>query len=155
MFWQGIVISYIIKALCSGIHEVIFKDITFSWAVRVLLLVSVSVLLSIITIVIFETKFVKKWFKKINHKTTHDNIWLDIVDYTGTSVHCVCNDNTSYYGVLTMHEENGTDSWFVLEDYIVEEEGEKYYSEEMSFPSKLALNLKNVKRIELYYGNNG
>ena len=54
-----------------------------------------------------------------------------------------------------MHEENGTDSWFVLEDYIVEEEGEKYYSEEMSFPSKLALNLKNVKRIELYYGNNG
>ena len=63
----------------------------------------------------------------------------------------MCNDGTIYCGKLRFHEEKGLDSWFVLEDYIIEEDDSSYGSEGISFPTKLAVNLKNVKRIELFY----
>lgn len=149
--WQSIAISYILQALFSVVHNILFTDIIFSWGTQVLILTIISAILSVITIFISESKLIKKWLTKINHKTIHEDIWLDVVDYTGTTVRCICNDNVMYCGTLTLHEEKGVDSWFILEDYIIEENGKTYDSNGVSFSSKLAVNLRNVKRIELYY----
>lgn len=149
--WQSIVISYILKALLSILHTKFLTNIIFSWSKRILILILVSIILSFFTIFLSESKKVKEWISKINHKTPHEDVWLDIIDYSGTTIRCVCNDGTIYCGKLRFHEEKGLDSWFVLEDYIIEEDDSSYGSEGISFPTKLAVNLKNVKRIELFY----
>lgn len=52
-----------------------------------------------------------------------------------------------------MYEEHGKDSWFVLSDYIIEENGKAYDSGKSNFPCRIAINLSDAKRIELFYGN--
>lgn len=89
----------------------------------------------------------------INHKTIYSDIWDNVVDYeNGTTVRIVC-DNATYAGVLAEREEKGNESWIVLEEYAVEKNGEIYASKDMQYKSKLMINLKDAKRIELYYGN--
>ena len=149
--WQSIVISYILKALLSILHTKFLTNIIFSWSKRILILIVISIFLSVAMIFFSESKRVKKWITKINHKTPHEDIWLDIIDYSGTTMRCVCNDGTIYCGKLRFHEEKGIDSWFVFEDYIIEENDGSYGSDGISYPTKLAVNLKNVKRIELFY----
>lgn len=149
--WQSIVISYILKAVCSILHTKIFVNITFSWSGRVLVITVIAIALSVAAILLSESTKVKYLLSRINHKTTHDDIWLDVIDYTGTTIRCICNDGSVYSGTLTLHEEKGIDSWFILENYIVEEIDGSYESERIDYPSRLAVNLRNVKRIELYY----
>lgn len=89
----------------------------------------------------------------INHKTIYPDIWDNVVDYeNGTTLRIVCDD-VVYAGVLAEREEKGNESWVVLEDYTVHENGELYSSKDQKYPSKLMINLRDVKRIELYYGN--
>lgn len=153
--WQSIAISYILKAMCSILHTKIFVNIIFSWSGRVLIITAIAIALSVTAVFLSESQKVKNLLCRINHKTTHDDIWLDVIDYTGTTVRCVCNDGSIYSGTLTFHEEKGIDSWFILESYIVEESDGSYESEGIDYPSKLAVNLKNVKRVELYYSKGG
>lgn len=70
----------------------------------------------------------------------------------GTTLKIICDD-AIYIGILDMFEEHGKDSWFVLSDYIIEENGKAYDSSKSNFPCKIAINLNDAKRIELYYGN--
>lgn len=89
----------------------------------------------------------------INNKSIHDDIWQDVIDYrNGTTLRFICN-NIIYTGVLVGHEEKGNDSWFILENFIVEGKEENYNSEDMSCNARIAINLKNVDRVELYYGD--
>lgn len=102
---------------------------------------------------ISEIKFVNRILLHINNKSLHDDIWQDIIDYrNGTTLRFICGD-TIYIGTLVIHEERGNDSWFVLDDYIVEEKNSKYKAEDMNFRSRIAINLRDVDRVELYYGD--
>lgn len=123
----------------------------FSWDERVIILSFIAILLSIITVFITELKLVNKMLLKINHKSIHNDIWLDVVDYKkGTTLRIVC-ENVTYIGVLYVHEEKGNESWFVLDDYIIEENSKEYKAEDNEYPTRLAINIKDVKRIELFY----
>lgn len=149
----SVVISYILKAVCSIGHEYIYSDVIFSWSWRVVILSVLAVVSSVVLVVITEWKRVNDLILKVNHKSIHDDIWHDVVDYkNGTTLRVVCNDAT-YTGVLVGHEEKGNESWFVLEDYIVKEGDITYKSSDMQCSSRLALNLNDVKRVELFYGN--
>ena len=151
LIWS-VTISYILKAICSFVHKYIYTDITFSWDKRVIILSVLSLVLSVVMVIITELKCVNKLILKINHKSIHDDIWQDVIDYkNGTTLRFIC-DNAIYTGVLTGHEEKGNDSWFILEDYIVEEKNANYKAKDMSYSSRLALNLNNVNRVELFYG---
>lgn len=146
------VISYVLKAICSIGHEYILIDKTFSWNRRVIILSVFAVILSIILVFITEIKFINKILLHINNKSIHDDIWQDIIDYkNGTTLRFICGDKI-YIGVLVEHEEKDNDSWFILEDFIVEEKDNYYKAEDMSCHARMAVNLKNVDRIELYYG---
>lgn len=122
------------------------------WGERVIILSIFALIASVVCIFISELPLVNKIFLKINYKSIHNDIWNDIIDYkNGTSLRIICND-AIYTGILVAHEEKGTDSWFVLRDYMVSENEITYASENMTFKSQVAINLKNVKRVELYYG---
>lgn len=152
ILWS-VAISYILKALCSFLHEFIFKDVIFKWNERVIILVLISIILAIILIRFYESEWLHKIFKFINFKTQHDCIWNDVIDMKrGTTLKVICND-TTYIGILYMFEEHGKDSWFVLSDCIIQENEESYDSSKSNFPCKIVINLNDVKRIELYYGN--
>ncbi|MDO4304786.1 MAG: hypothetical protein Q4D94_12820 [Bacillota bacterium] len=147
----SVVISYIVKALFSIAHNYICTSIVFPWNVRVIILSAAAGILSIILVFITERKFVNKIFFNLNYKSIHDDIWQDIIDYeNGTTLRIIC-DNAEYTGILAAHEEKGNDSWFVLEDYIIKENGKSYRAKDISYPSRIAVNLKDVKRVELFY----
>lgn len=129
------------------------KDRSFIWSERVIILVGAAVLFSIIFALISERKFVNTLFMKINNKSIHNDIWQDTIDYkNGTTLKMICDSGT-YTGILVTHEEKGNDSWFIIEDYIVEEVDEEYASKDIPYNSRLAINLKKVNRIELFYGD--
>lgn len=145
-------ISYILKAICSIFHEYIFRDIVFSWNRRVIILSLFAIVLSIIVVFVTEIKYVNKILLHINNKSIHDDIWQDIIDYkNGTTLRFICGNET-YIGILVGHEEKGNDSWFILEDFIVEEKDNCYKAEDMDYQARMAINLKNVDRVELFYG---
>lgn len=145
-------ISYILKAICSVCHDYIFIDITFSWSRRVLILSLFAVVLSILTVFITEIKYINKILLHINNKSIHDDIWQDVIDYkNGTTLRFTCG-STIYTGILVGHEEKGNNSWFILEDFIVEDNDNCYKAEDMSCQARIAVNLKNADRVELYYG---
>lgn len=149
----SVVVSYILKAICSIGHEYIYVDVTFSWSKRVIILSTLALILSLASVVFTEWKKVNDFILKVNHKSIHDDIWHDVIDYkNGTTLRFVCDD-AIYTGILVGHEEKGNDSWFVLEDYIVNKDGVVYQSEDMNNFSRLALKLCDVKRVEMFYGN--
>lgn len=148
----SVVASYIIKALCSVGHNYIFTTISFSWQWRVIILSLMAVILSLVLVFVTEIKCVNQLLMQINNKSIHDDIWRDVIDYrNSTTLRIICGSMT-YTGILVMHEEKGSDSWFVLEDFIVEGNGENYKAEDMDFRARIAINLKNADRVELYYG---
>ncbi len=107
---------------------------------------------SIIVVFVTEIKCINKILLHINNKSLHDDIWQDVIDYrNGTTLRFICG-NTIYTGVLVGHEEKGNDSWFILEDFIVEDNDNHYEAEDMPYRARIAVNLKNVDRVELYYG---
>mgnify|MGYP004554525553 CR=1 FL=1 len=150
---NSVVVSYILRALCISIHSFICKKHKFEWNERIIWLMVIAVIVSIIMIFLYDSKIVNFVFRKINYKSIHDNIWRDVIDYkNGTTMRFICED-VSYIGVLAEHEENGNDSWFVLEKYIIEENGSEISYKDIKEQSKIAINLKDVKRVELYYSD--
>lgn len=87
----------------------------------------------------------------LNNKSLHDNIWDDVIDYkNGTTVRAICND-VEYVGYLEYHEEKGNDSWMVLRDYIIYEDEEYRDAADFEYPSRIAIKMGDIKRLELYY----
>lgn len=147
-----VVVSYILKAIFSVLHTKIFVAKYFTSSERAIILSTIALILSLITVWFSEQKSINDMITKINHKSIHDDIWQDIIDYkNGTTLRMVCDDAT-YTGILLFHEEKGLDSWFVLDNYVIEENDKTFISDRITLPSKIAINLKTVKRIELYYG---
>lgn len=148
----SVITGCILKALMALSHVYILKNKSFSWSERVIILVIFAIILAIILAIISECKFVNTLFMKINYKSIHNDIWQDTIDYeNGTTLKMTCND-VVYTGILVAHEENGNDSWFVLEEYMVEEDDGKYNSNDIPYKCRLAINLKTVNRLELFYG---
>ena len=143
-------ISYILKAIFSILHKSIFIYKNFQWSERAIILCIVAFLLSIVFVIASETNIVKKILTKINHKAVHDDIWLDVIDYKNGTTLKIDTNNGSYIGVLFAHEEKGTDSWFILEDYHIEEDEYEYNGSDLNKNAKIAINLKDVKHIEIF-----
>lgn len=146
-------ISYILKATCSVGHQFVLAQRIFTWGERVIILSIIALLFSLIFVFISELHIVNKVLVKINYKSIHDDIWQDVIDYRNGTTLRIVYDNAIYTGILAGHEEKGNDSWFILDDYIVDENGVSYKSKDIKFRSRVALNIKEAKRIELFYGD--
>lgn len=143
--------SYILKSLCVVSHNYIFKNISFDLSHRVLVLTLISVLIVIFFVFMYESTFIKKIFVLLNNKSLSENILSDVIDYkNGTTLRIVCDD-AIYTGRLVGHEEKENDSLYLLNDYIIEENGKTYCSNKVKQRSIIAINISRAKRIELYY----
>jgi hypothetical protein len=152
-----IIMSFLIKQFFIVLHGYIFISRSFSLGERVLICSFGALLLSIACVYISERKWFNRFMIFINNKSVHSDIWHDIIDYdNGTALRIVCDkENIIYSGTLDCHEEKGNDSWFVLKDYVIEYiDGKSVDSRKISSNTKIAVNLKSVDRIELYYTNN-
>lgn len=146
----SIVVSYVLKALFSTIHKLVLPNVEFGWYRRALILCVTAFLLSILATVLSELKITNKLFQSINHKSIHNDVWLDLIDYKNGTTVKIDTQNGTYTGILCAHEEKGLDSWFVISNYIYMENGEEHDCSNNVYNPKLAINLKDVKHIEIF-----
>lgn len=147
----SVIVSYILKAICSIVHKNILTERNFTRYERVIILAVIAIVFSIILVVVTEWKIINNILLRINYKSIHNDIWQDVIDYKkGTTLRITCND-AIYTGVLFMHEEKGNDSWFVFDNYIIEKGETIRHSADSEYPARLAISIKDVKLIEIYY----
>ena len=62
------------------------------------------------------------------------------------------NNDSYIVGTLVEYEENGTESWFALQDYYVYENGNKRASsDDYSYPAIIAVQLSHIDHVEILY----
>jgi len=145
-----VVTSFIIKSIVI----VIYPQAQLHPWIATILYVSFGIMLAFIFTKIYESKLLQKLIVWINHKSINNDVWKDIIDYSNGTTIKVFLKNTPvvYIGVLISHEENGNDSWFVFKDYIAEyEDGKEFNAKTCSYPSTVAINLREISRMELFY----
>lgn len=136
-----VVISYLLKSII---------DLSFLRD-NIIALCLFALITSVISIKVSEGKLLHKIFFKINHKTVFENIWINVIDYdAGTTLKFIYPDGSYVVGVVETHEEKGNESWFILDNYIVCEPNEDYNSFDYDYSSKIAVNLRDVKRVEIF-----
>ena len=147
----SVAISFVLRAICSLAKNLLIPSLALSWNIRAIILIAFAILTSILCVWLSESQLIVWVYKKINYKGLHNTVWNDIIDYkNGTGIRLICEDR-EYYGILDYHEEKGDESWFVLKDYIIEENGNEYKANAIDVESIIAVRLKDVERVELYY----
>lgn len=149
-------ISILVKSFCSVVHMVIFTDIVFSDASRILIYSVIGLLLAIIITWIRNTKLLRIVLYRVNNKSINDDIFDDVIDYnkrTGMFVY-LKNSPIVYIGRFLYREENGVDSYIALTDYVClsADDGETIFDPDKSnMLSTVVINLRDIERIQLDY----
>lgn len=120
-----------------------------------------SILLSIVTSILFSKLFLSKKFNKFlvrNYSVTqHESVWNNIIDYqNGTNIKVYLKNQPYYYiGHLYSHEENGLDSWFSISAPMKYKEidcGDDIliFDQQGNTDAYLVFNLKDIEIIQLF-----
>ena len=153
----SVVISYILKSIFSLLHQYILIEHIFVFSERAIILIVAAFIIAVIVSILLELKKIDELLLNISHKSVHDNIWKNIIDLKRGTTLELTSHSQKYIGKIALYEEKGNDSWFVLKDYIVVDEDGKIISDSDEFTkqeieSKLAINIKNIDMVELFYG---
>lgn len=149
-------ISILVKSFCSVVHMVIFTDIAFSDASRILIYSVIGLLLAIIITWIRNTKLLRIVLYRVNNKSINDDIFDDVIDYdrrTGMFVY-LKNSPIVYIGRFLYREENGSDSYIALVDYecLSTVDGETIFNPDKSnMLSTVVINLRDIECIQIDY----
>lgn len=112
----------------------------------------------IIAIEITESSWFNTLCRLINHKSIHENIFRDVIDYEGSTLELETQDGTVMVGKLHCHEEKGEGSWFVLSDYVIDKispedkQTIRIQSTDYANESMVMVRLSDVKQIRIFYG---
>ena len=146
-----------LKTLFDIVVSVYFSSITYNSNVYIVLYILFSIICAILISRIVSYRWVNNLLGFISNKSINNNVWRDKLDFVnGTKLCVTVNDkNMMYYGNFEYCEENGIDSWFVLNNYAISFGGNKTYSPCVDNPdAKLVIQLKNVERIEIFPNDN-
>lgn len=152
----SIFISYLIKTFYSLIHSVILSQTDINDFLKVFIYVITGVILPFVVHKIIRSSFIQKILYKTNNKSVNEDIFNDIIDYdlpTMMQVY-IKNSDVYYIGKFSFREEKGLDSWIVLINYgAIKKNKNKliYDPENFNLKSSVAINLRDVERIELIY----
>ena len=149
----SICISYAIKVL---IDSILYKfNLIRTTGLIYVIYLCFGVVSGCLVYCIYRNPKIKKALSKIANKSQNNNIWNDIIDHKfGTSLILYPSFNNDSYivGTLVEYEENGTESWFALQDYFVYENGNKRASsDDYSHPAIIAVQLSHVDHVEVLY----
>lgn len=149
-------ISFIIKIFYSAVHSFIFVDIDVAIPIKVIVYLLTATIIPIFMTYMKNTNLADHFFKKLNYKTAHQDIFDDIIDYKDHIMMQIYlkNCNKLYIGRFVIREENGLDSWIVLEGYSQLDKNTKevlYDPEPNGLNSTVAINLREVESLEIIY----
>lgn len=150
-------ISYIIKSICIIIHIFLLPKVEFNDSSKILIYAGSGAVYAFLVIWIRKCKLIQKLLYSTNNKSINDDIFDDIIDYDKpTMMQIYLKSNVFYIGKFCFREENGINSWIVLKNYIsIEKDSSKilYQPDKIDINSTVAINLRDVERIELIYEN--
>lgn len=92
----------------------------------------------------------------VSHKSIHESVFREIINYDGCSLILTCKDGRTIYGKLNSHEEKGADSLFALTDYIIDypcnEKGqyEHYDSKNYGFDTAIIVRLSDIETFQVF-----
>lgn len=152
----GLFISFIIKTFYLAIHSVLLIKTDINDALKVLIYICTGTILAFVTAKILHCKLIQKLLYNTNNKSINEDIFDDIIDYNmSTMMQIYLKSSDVYYiGKFVFREEKGLDSWIVLIDYCTVDKktnGAIYNSNDSGLSSTVAVNLRDVERIELIY----
>jgi len=152
----SIFISVLIKSFYSALHIFVLSNVKIPDAIKIIIFSATGFLLAILFTFIKSTKILSRILYRINNKSINDDIFDDIIDYdkrTMMNVYLKSSD-VYYVGRFSFREENGTESWISLIEYCsVDRKTNQpvFNPEKGGLYSSVAINLKEVERIEIIY----
>lgn len=149
-------ISYIISVFYATIHNFIFINYDFNESIKSLIYIISGLTFPPIIIFFQNTKLFKNFLRKLNHKSIHEDIFDDIIDYNKKTILQVYIKNSSvmYIGTFKVREEKGSESYIALIDYAAMDVNTKnviFNPNKKNLNSSVVINLRDVERIELIY----
>lgn len=149
-------ISALIKSFYSVIHIFLLSSIKIPDAIKVVVYSSTGLLLALLLTRFKKAKIFNRLLYDVNNKSINDDIFDDIIDYdkrTMMNVYIKSSD-VYYVGRFSMREEKGLESWITLIEYfrLDKKTNNKIFDPvEGGLYSSVAINLKDVERIEVIY----
>ncbi len=155
----SLIISFIIKSFYSVIHSIVVTTYVFNDALKIIIYIITAILLSVLVAALKKWKCVAKFLKWLNDKTLNEDIFDDVLDYKKPCILQIYLKTSPklYIGRFVLREEKGLDSWIVLSDYVqmnTNNMEEEYCPSDHKQKSMVALNLRDIERIEIIYDNN-
>lgn len=151
-------ISELIVVFYAVIHSVVLSSHVFNNYFKILIYVMTSVALPFLIIYLCNTKFFRQILFKTNNKSVNSDIFDDIIDYNKKTILRIYikNSNVLYIGTFKIREEKGNESYIALINYASMNYNTKdiiFYPDTKNLKSSVAINLKDIERIELVYEN--
>ncbi len=149
-------ISTLIKSLYSMIHIFILSNIKIPDAIKIMIYSLTGLLLALLLTRFKKAKIFNRLLYEVNNKSINDDIFDDIIDYEKrTMMNVYIKSSDIYYvGRFSFREEKGIDSWITLVEYcrVDKKTNSKLFDPaEGGLCSSVAINLKEVERIEIIY----
>lgn len=149
-------ISYIVKSVFTTFHTFILPQITFPLSLRILIYSFSGLILAFICALIKRTKAIQRLLYMTANKSINTDIFDDVIDYDKPTMMAVYikSSNIYYVGKFCAREENGLNSWLILIDYCSaykDTDAIKYDPEIDNRKTTVAINLKDIERMELIY----
>lgn len=151
-------ISTLIKSFYTSVHIFLLSNTKIPDALKIIIYSATGLLLAILFTKLKETKAFNRLLYNINNKSINDDIFDDIIDYDKkTMMKIYIKSSDIYYiGKFSFREENGINSWITLIEYncVDKKTNKKIFDPvEGGLCSSVAINLKEVERIEIIYEN--
>ncbi len=149
-------ISVLIRSFYSVLHIFFLPNVKIHDSIKVIIFSATGFLLAIIFTYLKKTELFNRILYRINNKSINDDIFDDIIDYDKrTMMNIYLKSSDVYYiGRFSFREENGIDSWISLVEYCsMDKRTNKpiFNPEKDHIYSSVAINLKEVERIEIIY----
>jgi len=151
----GFFISFVIRLVYQVGHLFILPSVDFPASVKILIFIATGAISPLILVWLRKRKIFDWLLNKINNKSINDDVWDVILDYNDPPMPKVYVKGADilYIGRFAAREENGLNSWIVITDYIRANKENKlqYNPEEHNQKSMIALNMRDIERVELVY----
>ena len=118
----------------------------------------ISVIIAMLFVLLYRAKWFNRLVSRIFAKSVHDNIWEDVVDYANgtTTIRATLKNGNVVIGGVNAVEENGSDSWIVLDYYSVfdNDHNELATFGDADVPSVMMVKASDILIAQVYNGNN-
>ena len=147
------VLSFIWVSLIKSLNEIIWGSCLLS---NLWVIVMISILLSLITSLIFSKIYTSNCFRNRLVKwfgiSPHNSVWDNVVNRKATNIKVYLKGKEFYWiGHLYSYEDNGNDSWFCIHKPIkYDQQNQMLYNQGNNENAYLIFKINDVECIEIF-----